>query len=105
MAKIKVFREKAWADKFRKYKIIIDEKEIDVIHQNESKVFEVASGNHEIYLKIAFCRSRKINFILANSGEVRFKCKGLTFGESWFYLFIVFFFFTRYIKLEEVSSD
>ena len=104
MAKIKVFREKAWADSLVKYKIIIDGKEIDVIKQDETKVLEVGSGDHEIYLKIAFCRSRKINFNVVNTSEARFRCKGLTFGESWFYLFIVLLFFTRYIKLEKVDS-
>lgn len=105
MAKIKIFREKSWADSLREYKIIIDGKELDRIKQGETKTLELAPGDHEIYLKIDFCRSRKINFNVANASEARFRCKGLTFRESWFYLFIVLLFFTRYIKLEKVNTD
>ena len=60
-----------WEDTARKYKVFIDEIEVDDIKDGETKNFPLCEGEHSLQLKIDWCSSQKINFVVKN-GETTF---------------------------------
>lgn len=103
MAKIKIFREKVYADSLREYIIMIDGKESGWIEKGQTKTLEITPGRHEIYLKIDFCRSKKINFNITEGNEAAFWCQGPSGLALLFIFFYALIFFSRYIKLVKES--
>lgn len=62
-------------DKFRKYKVYIDDILVDTIKNNEEKRINVKPGNHVIELRISWCKSNKLRFIINENSEIKFLCK------------------------------
>ena len=71
---IKINRLKGYADKVRKYKVIVDDKQIGTIKESETKCFDLSEGEHTIYLKIDWCRSNKIKFSINKDEIIEFDC-------------------------------
>jgi len=71
---IKINRQSGYADKIRKYKVIVDNDYIGTINAGETKDFEVTSGKHTIYLKIDWCRSNKLDFNVSENEVLEFDC-------------------------------
>jgi hypothetical protein len=70
MSSIEVQREsRGWSDYLRSFNIVIDGKAVGGIYAGGSSAIEVSPGSHEVFLKIDWCRSEKINVNLA-PGEV-----------------------------------
>lgn len=103
MAKVVIKRDRGWADSLRKYKVIVDEKEIGRIKQGKSIEVEVNSGQHEIYCKIDWCRSNKIVFNINNENEVKsFEVKSSLRGfKVILAIFYAIFLWHKWLKLEE----
>ena len=62
MAKIIIRRDFGWVDSSRKYKIFLDNQEVAKLEQKKSVTLDVDLGNHEIYAKLDFSKTKKINF-------------------------------------------
>jgi len=60
MSILRVSRDGGFADRVRKYKVIVKGIEIGQIENGETKEFKVEPGKHEVYLKIDWCRSNKV---------------------------------------------
>lgn len=71
---IKINRVTDYADKLRKYKIMLDDEQVSEIRDGETKSIELAEGNHNIYLKIDWCRSNKIDFYITEGQVIEFDC-------------------------------
>lgn len=64
---IKIERKRENSDKRRNYKIFIDNKYYDEIRNGEIKeINNIGNGNHEIYIRVGYCRS---NIITVNEKE------------------------------------
>jgi hypothetical protein len=86
---IKIKRDSGYADRLRAYKVILDEKVIGYIKNGQDVFFEVSKGTHQLYLKVDWCRSNKINFE-SNDRDIEFECgsslRGLKMLLNIFYL-------------------
>ncbi|MGH2754128.1 MAG: hypothetical protein ACRDLB_06805 [Actinomycetota bacterium] len=73
-ATVVVQREKAWTDKARAYRILLDGAEVTRIRENQPQSFTVGPGRHELQLKIDWAMSPVLPFEVAEGDEVRFTC-------------------------------
>lgn len=98
---LKIKRYSAWVDAFRKYKIILDGKEIGKIKNGESLEFPIEQGEHSLVLKIDYARSNKVSFS-SNNENVEFVCGSNLKG--WKILLTPIysiFLFNQYVRLEQ----
>ena len=69
-ARIVLTRERrGWRDRARSYLVMLDDAELARVRRGERVELPVAPGHHEVFLKIAWCRSQKLA-IDAGPGEV-----------------------------------
>ncbi len=54
---IRIARHHAWADSIRWYKVIVDGEHVSDVADDSAVEVLVSPGRHELYLKIAWCRS------------------------------------------------
>ncbi|MDY6965783.1 MAG: hypothetical protein SVM80_07425 [Halobacteriota archaeon] len=98
---IVVKRAKQYVDGARKYRIILDNKELGVISRGEIKDFEIRPGMHEVFLKIDWCRSNKLQFNIQENQRIKFIC-GCSI-KGWKYLIgfmYALFLINRYLYIE-----
>lgn len=75
MATIEVRRRAGgWADRARKYKLLVNGEEVGAVGAGESVTAEVAAGEHEVVLKLDWCRSRPQVIELAAGDVAAFGC-------------------------------
>ena len=99
-AKIKIFREKAYGDSFRKYKVFLNGKKVGEISEEETFLLSVEPGDHEIFLKIDWCRSPKMRVNIVEKETVEMVCHGRSSLEAWFVLFYILLSPWKYIALK-----
>lgn len=73
MPVLRLYRERAYVDKLRAYKVYVDSFEVGSIKQGENKELEVRPGPHRIYLAIDWCRSPEI--VVDGNGDVELVCR------------------------------
>jgi hypothetical protein len=71
---IRISRQERYFDSLRSYKIYIDNIYCGDIRNGEIKEFDIENGEHLIYLKIDWCRSKKSNFVVNNNELLEFNC-------------------------------
>ena len=64
-ATIKINRDSGYVDRIRAYHVVLDGEKITKISNGGSVELDVEPGEHELYLKIDWCRSNKINFSIS----------------------------------------
>ena len=104
---IEISRARSYADRGRKYKIIIDDEEIGYINNGETKSLEVEEGNHNIYLKIDWCRSNEINFYATKDETIEFECGSSIKGVKSLFAFVYITFLKDkylWLKLKDKSK-
>lgn len=62
MATLVVRRDVGWADKLRKYRILLDDEEIGQIPEGGELSVEISEGPHVIQAKIDWCGSPALSF-------------------------------------------
>lgn len=92
MADLSIERDsRGWVDRYRSYKIVVNGDEVGSLKAGEEKVIGVDAGSAEVYLKIDWCRSRKILLDLDAESKVQLSCRprtvltafyGVTFGRN-----------------------
>jgi hypothetical protein len=91
-----------FVDCLRSYKVVIDGAVVGQLGPGDHSAFEVAPGSHEIFLKIDWCRSEKVDVHLAGGQNVKFYCAPRA------NLFTTFYWITfgrhRYIRLSQVTA-
>lgn len=76
MATVKLIRTSAWGDKFRSYKIRLDDADVGTIKQGDTWTHQCSTGQHSIQLKIDWCSSPKVNFEVTSVSEtITFECR------------------------------
>jgi len=70
MSAIKITRDSGYADRIRAYKVICNTEVIGKISNGETKVFDIPTGECELYLKIDWCRSNKIKITGAKDKQI-----------------------------------
>jgi hypothetical protein len=74
-ATIRVEREDVpWADRRRRYKVLIDGDPVGHVGRGEAAAFPVMPGRHQVALKLDWAGSRPITVDLADDGHVRLRC-------------------------------
>lgn len=96
-----ISRVSSSSDKIRKYKVIVDDKEVGNIKDGETKCFEVDEGNHNIYLKIDWCRSNKLDFYVSKDYSIEFECgSSLNDWKLWFGIIYITFLKNKYLWIK-----
>lgn len=90
---IRLKRDSGYADRMRAYKVILDGKEVAKIRNGQQIELDVAPGNHELYLKIDWCQSNRIEFEL-NENIVDFECGSSLRGKRFWIPFIELYYIT-----------
>ena len=74
MSTLQISRYKGYVDRLRDYTVICDGEPLGKIANGESKTFEVEPSTNgqekEIYLKIDWCRSNRLNVLVPPDGSV-----------------------------------
>jgi hypothetical protein len=78
-------RAKAYGDKLRAYKVVLDDVEIGNIRDGESKEFPTSPGRHTLQLKIDLCSSKKVEFQTGDKPVVIECGSNNPFKFSWFF--------------------
>lgn len=103
MASVEVQRDSGgFSDYLRSYEVVVDEAVVGRLGPGESRAFDVAPGSHEIFLKIDWCRSERVDVHLTAGQTVRFRCRPRA------NLFTDLYWITlgrrRYIRLTQVTA-
>ena len=102
---ITISRKRGYADKIRKYKVIVDNNYLGTINAGETKDFEVPPGKHTIYLKIDWCRSNKLDFNLSENEVIEFDCgSSLTGWRLFINIIYITFLKNKYLWIKTNNS-
>ncbi len=94
---IRLVRGKGFVDSARKYKVLLDGREIGRIKRNQTFEYEPEMGDHTLELAIDWCKSPSLPF--AYVGErIEFTCR--PGAKPWNALFKALFQRKQYIVLE-----
>ena len=80
MTKIRIERNSEWNNKAREIGIYIDGEKVGTINDGETQDYVVENGKHEIYAKIDWCRSQKIELNVAENETAILKLTGFKYG-------------------------
>jgi hypothetical protein len=104
MASLTIMRDSGYADRIRKYKVVIDGALAGYISNGETKEFAVSPGRHGLCMKIDWCGSKPLEFTVAEGDSVTFQAKSNLRGLKIFAnLWYIVFDRNSYILLERSS--
>lgn len=106
MPYLTIGRSKAYADKCRKYRMLLDGEEIGRIGEGRLLHIEIAEGAHTLQAKIDWCGSRPLHFEAHSEEEVFVDVVSALRGRfTPFRLWKYLIFDTRgYLLLEQLSD-
>jgi len=81
MRKIRVERNSEWNNKARAIGIYIDGEKVGTINDGETQEYEVENGKHEIFAKIDWCRSPKIELNISENETKTIKLSGFKYSK------------------------
>lgn len=92
MASLTIVRDSGYADRLRKYHVIVDGDVVGQILNGETKEFPVSPGHHKLWLKIDCCGSKPLEFTASDGEPLKFRAKSnlrgvKLFGTLWYTLF------------------
>ena len=100
MATLTIQRDRGWADKLRKYRILVDDQEIGQIGQGETLQTQLDDGPHVIQAKIDWCGSHPYWFEHSSKDQVILVGSALQGWRVWLASFNVFFNKSAYLTIE-----
>jgi hypothetical protein len=71
---LSLVRDSGYADRIRDYRVLIDGLEIGRIANGEERSFDIAPGQHQLSVKIDWCRTDPIEFVAVVDQSSRFQC-------------------------------
>ena len=107
MTILRIYRPNEYINRLRKYRLIVDGKEIGTIENEQKKIFNISPGQHSIIAKIDWCSCKKHTFTVNDNETKTFRIEGfknakwlppLTLG-----LVIITLISTRYSFLRYIS--
>ncbi|MBP1841743.1 hypothetical protein [Formosa algae] len=81
MRKIRVERNSEWNNKARAIGIYIDGEKVGTINDGETQEYELENGKHEIFAKIDWCSSPKIELNIAQNESKTIKLSGFKYSK------------------------
>jgi len=107
MAIVKVQRDKGWADGWRKYKIFINGKKKSTIKEGEEITISLEPGNYEIWGRIDYCRTSKINIDIKEDDEIYnlliySNLRGVKILLAWIFVITSIFRSDQWLKLKKI---
>ncbi len=91
---IKLTRDTGWTDRLRAYSVVVDGTDLGNIKNGENQEFPIAPGTHEIIIKVDWCSSNTITFVVKEGETLSFSCGSSLRGIKVF-LAIVYITFLR----------
>jgi len=102
---LKITRETTYADSLRNYQVELDGKLIGKIANGETRSFNISPGEHVLCMRISWCRSPRINFVVEDDDAISFKCRSALRGAKMFLGMVYILLLPhRYIELTLESS-
>ena len=106
MPSLEIRRDSGYADRLRAYEVVIDQSVVGDIRDGEVRRFPVSCGEHNLRIKISWCGSNPVNFVIGESEVAIFRAEsGLRgkriIGALWCALIA----WNSWIKLSRVSRD
>ncbi len=77
-----VTRDKAWYGRWRKLRVLLDGDEIGKLESGESKLFDVSSGDHELFVQMDWVKSEPVAFTCAEGEEIDAWCSSPRYSFS-----------------------
>jgi len=105
MVSLTIVRDSGYADRIRKYKVVVDGAVVGHISNGETKEFPVSPGHHYLCMKIDWCGSKPVEFTATERDTVTFRARSNLRGFKLFSaLWRVLFDRDSYILLERFSE-
>ena len=104
MCKIIISRTSQRVNSLRYYDIYVDEQKFNIISDGEKKALDIPPGNHQIYLKIDWCKSKKLNVTLTEGQELNLKCGSEIIGIKLLFVFFYLFIPNKWVYLDYLSD-
>jgi hypothetical protein len=102
---IALSRDSGYADRTRKYRVLLDGVEVGRIANGEVQSIPVASGTHRLQLKIDWCSSNAVDFTAQVDQIAKFHCSSALRGwRVTFALFVVLLNPRGYLRLTRVET-
>jgi len=101
---LSIKREASWANRLRKYKVILDGEEVGSIGESGTFEYPINPGLHTLYLQIDWCRSNKLEFEIENNEILKFKCGGVRNFKFFAIIWYITFKRTSYLWIKQISS-
>jgi len=105
MATLTVRRDKEWADKLRKYRILLDGTEIGRLGQGDLISQQVTAGPHSVEAKIDWCGSKPFCFVAGSGDIVILVRSGLRGWDKLLILYYIIFDRHGYLTLHLISEE
>ena len=104
MASLIITRDSGYADRLRAYKVVLNGESIGEIRNGETKEFPIGSGKHALSLKIDWCGSETVEFVVNREEKPAFRVKSSLRGKRVFLsLWYALFARNSYLLLERAS--
>jgi hypothetical protein len=104
MASLTITRDSGYADRRRAYKVVLNGESIGEIRNGETKEFPIGPGKHALSLKIDWCGSETVEFVVTREEKPAFQVKSSLRGKRVFLLFwYALFARNSYLLLERTS--
>ena len=84
---ITINRDSGYVDRIRAYKVVLDGNVVGKIKNGQQIKLDVAPGNHQIYLKIDWCRSNTVEFEI-DEDIIDFECGSSLRGSKFWIPFV-----------------
>jgi hypothetical protein len=99
-----ITRDRGCADRLRAYKVVLNGESIGEIRNGETKEFPIGPGKHALSLKIDWCGSETVEFVVDQAEKPAFQVKSSLRGTPVFLsLWYVLFSRNSYLLLERTS--
>ncbi|ASN05401.1 hypothetical protein [Virgibacillus necropolis] len=85
---IQLKRESQFVNRFKKFKVIVDKKEMSKISNGEEIIEPVKPGHHVVHVKVDWYQSEGYEFTLKKGEEIRLLCGSPIGGAKVFIPFI-----------------
>lgn len=105
MPKLTIRRDRGWADKLRKYSILLDGLEVGLLAEGEEIVVPIAEGPHTLEARIDWCGSPLFRFEAKAAHPVVQVGNALRGWRAWLALFVVLFDRQGYLTAELVQGE
>ena len=72
--KLTIRRTTSYADRMRKYIVILDDQTIGTLSAKETITVDVSTRSHRLVIKIDWCSSNLVNFDCIEGDDIAFDC-------------------------------